>query len=293
MTKQEYIIKSLKRIVHKDWEIFIISRILHKLDDIEFITQQLVRRKDGTRALTDLYFPQFNLHLEIDEPHHVNQSEADDLRSRDIIEVTQHTIERIKIYGPDHKVRPLEQIRKDVDAFVSKIELCKAESNKEEKFTPWDIDLGPEKYIQRGKISVASNVVLRTQVNVLRLFGFTGKILQRGAWKIPNKGAQVWFPRLYEYDIWNNELSPDGKTIYERALNDNQKAMNSIVKQRENRQNRECLHIVFAKARDALGFNMLRYVGTFKMNYDDVSDKYIKFDLVRDTENLKAEYIKA
>jgi len=45
ITKTEYILRSLKKITHKKWEFFVISRILHGLsdDEIEFITQQLMK----------------------------------------------------------------------------------------------------------------------------------------------------------------------------------------------------------------------------------------------------------
>ena len=51
--KTEYIHLSLKKISHKKWEYFLISRILHRLDDfeIEFVSQQLVRCTDATWAL--------------------------------------------------------------------------------------------------------------------------------------------------------------------------------------------------------------------------------------------------
>ena len=69
ISKQDYIYRSLKKVSHKGWETFVISRIIHGLDDddIEFVTQQLVRLSDESRALTDLYFPQFDLHVEVDE----------------------------------------------------------------------------------------------------------------------------------------------------------------------------------------------------------------------------------
>ena len=73
MDKKEYIVNQLKRTYHKKYENYCITRIIHRLDNeyIQFITQQLFKRPDGKFALADLYFPQLNISVEIDEPHHL------------------------------------------------------------------------------------------------------------------------------------------------------------------------------------------------------------------------------
>ena len=87
MDKKEYITNQLKRAVHKKYENYCITRIIHKLDrlDVQFITQQLFKRPDGKFAYSDLYFPQLNISVEIDESHHLTQKEADEQRTKDII----------------------------------------------------------------------------------------------------------------------------------------------------------------------------------------------------------------
>lgn len=83
---------------NKKYEAYVVTRIIHLLNDftIKFATQQYVTRPEG-RALTDLYFPQFNLHIEVDEGHHFNSANiaADKLREADIINATGHQIIRI------------------------------------------------------------------------------------------------------------------------------------------------------------------------------------------------------
>jgi len=71
MDKKEFIIRQLARTSNKKYEAYVVNRIVHLLDDIsiKFITQQYVTRPEG-RALTDLFFPQFNLHVEVDEGQH-------------------------------------------------------------------------------------------------------------------------------------------------------------------------------------------------------------------------------
>ena len=83
MDKKEYIIRQLGRTKNKKYETYVVTRIIHLLNDftIKFVTQQYVTRPEG-RALTDLYFPQFGVHIEVDEVHHFHDVniEADKLR---------------------------------------------------------------------------------------------------------------------------------------------------------------------------------------------------------------------
>ena len=74
MNKYDYIKSQLWRARNKRDENYVINRFWHKLDlpDVKIVTQQYVTRPDG-HALTDMYLPQFNLHVEVDEPHHLNQ----------------------------------------------------------------------------------------------------------------------------------------------------------------------------------------------------------------------------
>lgn len=291
LTKTDYILRSLQKIRNKKWEFFIVSRIIHALDDdeIEFVTQQYVRKEGGTYALTDLYFPQFNLHLEIDEPHHETEIEEqkDTLRTRDLVLMTGHTIERLKIKkekgGP---LKSLSEIRSEVDEFVKKIQTQKTMKT---DFLPWNLETrySPEPVIERGVIKIADNVVFRTQIDAMRCFGFKGSGWQKGAWTIPDgSNDYLWFPRLFQHGMWRNELSEDGTEIHERAINSDGKA--SIEKQRldiRKQPNRRA--IVFAKAKDALGYSLLRYVGTFQPRLSETDPELISFDRIATSERVR------
>ena len=71
-SKDQYILRNFSKIQHKQWELYIITRIVHNLNDpeIEFVCQQLIKTKDGKRYLADLCFPSLKLYYEIDEAHH-------------------------------------------------------------------------------------------------------------------------------------------------------------------------------------------------------------------------------
>ncbi|THK40631.1 hypothetical protein E8Q33_12250 [Methylophaga sp. SB9B] len=293
-TKTDYILRSLRKLSHKTWELFIITRILHELDDdeIEFVTQQLVRRPDASRALTDLYFPQLDLHLEIDEPFHNYQLRTDQLREQDIVLITGHRIERIKVLDEAGQQKPLHRIRFEVDNFVSLIKKLKESQIKKAHFIAWDWDkkFSSVPIIERGYLDVEDNVTFRKQTEAMRCFGFIGKGYQRGDWPIPDgTHDRIWFPRLFEHFIWHNELTADGKYIFERALND--EGVRSIAKQLKDAEaHPERKIIVFAKAKDPLGANLLRYVGTFVINIYASTKWEIRFDLIRSREPIRVGY---
>ncbi|MFO8067398.1 MAG: hypothetical protein R6U11_07440, partial [Bacteroidales bacterium] len=73
MDKLDYIARQLSRARKKRYEHYVTTRIWHLLNDltIKLVTQQYVKRPEG-RALTDIYFPQLQIHIEIDENHHKN-----------------------------------------------------------------------------------------------------------------------------------------------------------------------------------------------------------------------------
>jgi hypothetical protein len=290
LTKTDYILRSLQKIRNKKWEFFIISRIIHALDDdeIEFVTQQYVRRENGAYALTDLYFPQFDLHLEIDEPPHEEEikKQKDTLRTRDLVLMTGHTIERLKIQKVDRTLKSLPEIRSEVDEFVKKIRIQKTMKS---DFVPWNLETrySPEPVIARGVVKIANNVVFRKQIDAMRCFGFKGNGWQKGAWRIPDgSNDYLWFPRLFKHGMWRNELSEDGTEIHERAINSDGRA--SIEKQRRDiseQPNRRI--IVFAKAKDALGYSLLRYVGTFQPRHSETDPEVISFDRIATSEKVR------
>lgn len=121
MTKREYIIRQIAKTNKKNYENYVVTRIYHRLNrnDLKFMTQQYVNRPDG-HALTDMYFPQLQLHIEIDEPFHKKQKKLDINRESDIIQATNHEIHRIKITEDltkiDNQVESLvEQIKKNIE----------------------------------------------------------------------------------------------------------------------------------------------------------------------------------
>ena len=72
ISNDDYLLRNISKIKHKKWELYIITRILHLLNDqeIEYTCQQFVKTKSGKRYLADICFPSIKLYYEIDELQH-------------------------------------------------------------------------------------------------------------------------------------------------------------------------------------------------------------------------------
>lgn len=295
MNKTEYILRSLAKVSNKRWELFVVSHIIHQIDeDIEFVAQQLVRGGDGQRYLTDLYFPQFGVHLEIDEGHHIKNIQSDKFRELDIVHVTNHQVKRIKIFDEFGAEKLLTQIRAEIENFIDFIKRLKKKMIASGRFFPWDWDsrYSADPIINRGYLDISDNVTFRLQAEALRCFGFSGQTIRRGTWRIRDGSRDwVWFPRLYPHYIWNNEISADGQKIRGYAINDlgrdkNIKTIDRLKKEISQGKPVENV-IVFAKSKDNLGTNVLRYVGTFRVNLSESCADFTQFDQFRTIEKVR------
>ena len=97
--KYDHLVRQIQRTAFKPHESFIIGSLLHdeKLIDILPLTQFYVKRKDGKYALIDLYYPQLNLAIEIDEPAHNKNLQNDSIRQRAVEEYLNCNFFRISI----------------------------------------------------------------------------------------------------------------------------------------------------------------------------------------------------
>ena len=252
-----YITKQLARTEKKRYEHYVISRIWHLLNDLDIkpITQQYIKRPSG-RALTDLYFPQLKIHIEIDEKHHKHQIENDKIREKDIINATTHKILRVDVD------RNIENINKQVDDIVTTI---KEQKRKNRSFIPWDIEKEQDSntYIEKGYLDADEEVIFKKSVSALNCFGFNYKGFQRGGKQHKyEKNVLIWFPKTYKNKKWLNDISDDDVCIFEKASDVEirkkhiEKYINSEVKTR----------IVFAQVRGPLGDIMYRFKGKYELD---------------------------
>ena len=233
-----------------------------------------MRFPDGNRALTDMYFPQFGVYLEINEIYHLKNEEADKYRSQRIFSVTQFQQENIPECA-------LVVFDRKIDEFIDKINKLKKQAVKKESFEPWDYEgqYNPQKHIKRGYISLDSGAVFRTHKDALQCFGYDKGDYQRSIWKVPNTDYIVWFPKLYDNNYWKNELSVDGGLI---SVENSQ----SEISERGRASDLEKRRIVFAHETDPLGKTLYRYKGVFKYDHKNSSSRKAIYFKIEDKIDL-------
>lgn len=274
MDKKEYIVNQLKRTFNKKYENYCITRIYHLLnrDDVQIITQQMFRRKkDGKIALADLYFPQINLSIEIDEPHHFSQKDADKERTKEILERKKLIDEKLIALG-EVIYHELEEVRIDVSQDIENVNsqidniikhINKRISELGDKFIPWECcDKSPEDYILLGEIKCSDNVSLRTIQEVSELFNKGYRGTQKCFFSTNDNEFYVWCPKLKLEDAdfidnrYQNEISLDGKYIYET-----EQGNNNFYKDERKRK-----RFVFPKYKDETGSWRYKFKGVYKFN---------------------------
>lgn len=269
--KRDYLIKTFSRTKRKDYENYIINGIWHKLNrfDIQPITQQYVKRSDGKYALIDLYFPQINLGIEIDEEYHVNNNEHDLLREMTMEQLLSSCVEtkdfkllRVKAYGS------LNDINLQIDEVIREVELKAIEYDIDE----WDIYKNPvDQVIKNKRLSVKDNLLFDTIGQICFCFGINKPKTQRSYSYIGNNyqllcqklAIQVGNDFKSVSNGWINILSDDWNTISES--NDDK----SVIRTNSSISYPERKRVVFAKSKDTLGRNKYRFIGIFKLNVDE------------------------
>lgn len=208
----EYYAAMFKHMQHKKYELFVVSKIIHSLNDreVEFTTQQLVR--DGDKYfLLDLYFPQFRLAIEVDEGYHEKkeQIKADKIRERAVANRAQIHIERISVAD-----RPIGAVYADIDAVVRRVREMKADAVKDDSFVPFVYGnrYRADHWIAKGGLSISDPAKFRTHADVAKLFN-KDTISQQHAVVGFAKDRALWFPKWHENNDWINTLSADGEAI--------------------------------------------------------------------------------
>lgn len=267
MSKLEYISRQFSKAEKKRFEHYVVTRIWHLLNDIsiKFVTQQFVSRPEG-RALTDMFFPQLHIHIEIDEGHHKKQIELDKLREADIINATGHEVRRVDV------TKDIDEINNNIEEIV---EYIKAQKLTNQNFKPWNFEaeFNPQTYIDKGFINLNDDCAFRTMVDAANCFGkkYKPKGIWRGGVEHPKEyGKSIWFPKLYKNREWNNSISNDETEIREISANPefSKTHIDNTLKQQVNRR------IVFARVKSPLGDIVYRFKGEYELdrNRTDYND---------------------
>ena len=276
--KLEYMERLFAKISKKKTESYVISRIWHQLDDdrVKFVVQQYIKRTQDKYALADLYLPQLNIFIEINEPFHKNNVEVDKIRNEEIVNKTHSELRIIdcgyvtKGEGDKDVIhwKPLDEIHSQVTDVVNLIKQRVAELG--DNFKPWDdaSTLTVEYHRQKGYLKVEDNECLRTADDVAAIFGTKPKhrgFLRASGAAVPGKKNEIiWWPNT-AHKRWHNELSKDGMFIYEYPEEENK----SVTRSEHLKQwlsAPEETRITFLRYEDDLGFCFYRFVGVFRLD---------------------------
>ena len=268
--KLDYMARLFRSIRNKRFESYAIQRIWHQLDDdrVQFVTQQYFKRKDGGYALADLYLPQINMVVEIDEGQHTDPGNEilDAIRSQQIQSVNNAEIQRIPICIDRKKDEwhTMAEVNNRISEVVALIKQRIEE--KGDNFSPWSGDdmLSPEYHIKKGYLAVSDNDYVRSIDDAATIFSTKAVhkgFLRAGGFDVPSKSRWiVWLPSVNN-KRWNNSLSDDGLTIREYPSDAKKRSdhVKGTITKNETR-------ITFFREKDALGFIFYKFVGVFKIN---------------------------
>ena len=270
-SKKECLLNQFRKTFEKKYENYCVTRIYNLVNnfDLQIITQQLFKRSNGKIALADIYFPQINMWIEIDEQYHNKQEQEDVKREEEIIignkikkleeVVLIKKLEkpyRIKV-GNNHEI---EDINKQIDEIVCEIN---NRINNLEHPLKWDCkDREPSEYTNKI-ICLSDNVKFRTIKKVTELFKNI-KYRQQCAWFKIKENEYLWCPKLDLIENenknckWKNEISVDGNEICESLRKDKKYIENSI--------NWDEKRITFAYYNDENNIRMYKFTGVFALD---------------------------
>jgi len=273
MTKDEYLLRNISKISHKKWELYIVTRVLHFLndDDIEYVCQQYICPSSSNNYyLTDLCFPTLKVYLEINENQHAEKNHQinDKIRQREILDATDWEPRFINVYKltDSRKIqdRTLKEINEEVDDFIRYLKSRKKSFEKTLGIKiEWDFEerFSPNRHLKNGYIKVSDNVVFLNHRDALRLFGYKGKHYQKAYWKIKDQNKAVWFPKLYKNGQWENALSADQEKITQKQIIDGVFIDHPLP----NDENR----IVFAHYKNILGQTVYKFYGEYQVDWEN------------------------
>lgn len=263
--KLDYISRLLQRTDGKRIELYVISRIWHLLDnyDVKMTPQQYVSREVNKYALTDVYFPQIALHVEVNEPAHYQSEEKviTDLKRKKEIEVnTGH-----QIFVIDCR-QDILGIHSQIDELVTKINSQVKEQILEGKFNPWrpENEHNPNYWKDKGFIDISEEVSFYTIEDICLLFDADYQktkrgFLRRGVIANPKNNNQIiWWPSERPRSGWLNKFDEIAGTIIE-THSDQKKKSDHYHYHAQGTHIRIC----FFHYTDILGLTNYKYVGVF------------------------------
>ena len=307
--KIEYITNQLKKSFgnNKKYECYCVTRIYHLLnrDDIQIVTQKLLYSEEKEKAFADLYFPQINVWIEIDEDYNKNQKKAEKKRTLKAIEKEKElkylleeaiSIKKLeKPYRIDVSSDDISYINEQIDTVVKKLQDKIDAMESAGTFYTWEgANIDPSFFIKKGIINSSDNDLFKTIKDVSDLFNKDYKDKARIAYfNARNKedsNEYVWCLKLslndndYDNIRYLNTISYDGKTIYERDKNNNDVFYKYAL---ENMTSD--IRYVFVKYKHPDGIDGYKFKGVYKLDSEKTnSDKVRTWIKISDKIDLQS-----
>lgn len=272
MSKRNYILRSLTKATHKREESYVINRLYALLnnDELEFVTQQLVitKNEEGKieNRLIDMYFPQINIAIEIDENYHNSdwQSKLDANREMNIKNSLENSlvakdieIKFIRIEMKD--LNDITSLNKRIEEVSHEINLL---INKMTSPLKWIFDEEEKINLMKKRGTIERGDSFSTIVSIVNTCANKNYIgFQRSTYKLHD--GQIWSPTLSfageSRAGWINEVTPDLTEIHEIVREDRLSWFEN-----QTLEGTGFKRFVFAKYKDSLGNKKRRFLGVYK-----------------------------
>lgn len=288
--KRDYLVRTFERTRRKKYENYILAAIWHKLgrNDIQPVTQQPIKRNDKY-AYLDLFFPQLNISVEVDENHHFTQTEKDKIRTNDVAEVLK-VKEKFAAYQPKSDFLELRiaagESLLDIDKAIDECVAIIRQKIEQGGFLAWRPEAPYQVALENKILRVSDMLSFRTILDACRCFSRESIPIRKCHFPIGNE-YEVWFPKLAladgkpAYRDIINELNDDWSEIREHSEKRADNWVEEAYKKKDNMR-----RIVFAKSKDALGQDAYRFVGVFEENLKRCTNKESIHERVADEIDL-------
>ena len=257
--KLDYMERLFAALHAKRTELYVISGIWHRLNrtDVKFVIQQPIFFPSGNYALADLYLPQLNLWIEINELPHKAKKAADDKRNMDIQITTkgeQHIIYQYDSTGSSDF--DIDDLNYQIDLIVAHIRLKIAKLG--ENFIPWDDNYA----IRKKHLCKKEYLTFKSIDQIAKIFNAPIRkrgFLRPGGFAL-NDGYVVWTPNTNN-TTWKNILNNTEDEIIEYKIDKATGGIDRATTQTGFDQAEK--RIVFCKYKDFLGNKDYKYIGVF------------------------------
>ena len=290
--KRDYLyINFGKKTNGKAKETFILNAIWNRMRmrniNLEPITQQIVRKPDGSYFLLDLYFPAIHVAIECDEAYHLkaDQSECDLRREKQIEQIFSasqvlNAVDEanLKIYRINAEAS-LDEIYGQIKHIVEQIQLVVY--SREGKFPGSTLWKSPDEkfaiYAKKQFLSADEPVYFRTINDIYQLFQPQKNApILRGFFRLAKSEYFLWFPQLaievqrlppkpQNSKGWMNFLDQNTFSITER--NNDLAVFHRSVSHAENPR------LAFVKVKTPLNQAGYRFIGVYRIEKETLNEK--------------------